>query len=191
MVLTLRAPTNTTTQGLFWTTNSEPYINKTIASYSQVLFSLGKVRRYITSKVAIQIYKSLIMTKLNYGGVLCFGANQANLDLLQKFQNRTLLVCLCVDRYTSNIRLHIDSNFLPLFLRRKMELYKCMYSRMFRLETNNHNLTSVSSSRSVVADLPHTRFNLSRPTPIDKPNTKRFLNSVTYQGPKLGAALPP
>lgn len=139
------------------------YIDKTIASCNRLLFSLSRVRRYITPHIAIQIFKSLIMSKLNYGGVLCMGASQRNLNRLQKSQNRALRICLCTDCYTSNLKLHRDSNVLQLFLRRKLELYKCMYARMLCLESNQtcSSLNSIASTD--MADRPQTCYNSASP----------------------------
>lgn len=38
---------------------------------------------------------------------------------------------------------------------------------------------------------PQTRYQTSRPPIIERPNSVRFQNSITYQGPKLWADLSP
>lgn len=111
--------------------------------------TLSKIRRYIPESVAILIFKSLMMSKIGYGGILCVGAAKATFQKLR----RSLRVCFCASRYTSNIRLHIDSNVLPLYLRRKLDMYKYMYSKMLAQEKGLVN----SSTR------PNTRFSLARP----------------------------
>lgn len=55
-----------------------------------------------------------------------------------------------------------------------------MYSHMLDLERNH----LLDDSRPV------TRFSSSRPPIFDRPGCERFLNSVTYQAPKLWAELP-
>lgn len=120
------------------------------------------------------------MSKLNYGGLLCLGVQKTYLARLQKLQNRALRVCHGAYRYTSNIKLHIESNVLPMFLRRKLDVYKYMYNRILALERDcpvGHNG-------------PVTRFSSSRPPTFERPNCERFLNSVTYQAPKLWSELP-
>lgn len=121
------------------------------------------------------------MSRLIYGGILCLGASKMNLARLQKLQNRALRICYCASRYTSNIKLHTDANVLPLYLRRKLDIYKSMYSRMLELERN-----------PLDSDLrPTTRFSSSRPPNFTRPTCDRFLNSITYQAPKLWSELPP
>lgn len=149
-------------------------------SCNQKLFSLSKIRRYIPQHVAILIYKALVMSKINYGGILCIGAAKTLLARLQKCQNRALRICFCANRYTSNIRLHMDANVLPLFLRRKLDVYKTKYVRMLSQERGS----------PVSHDRPITRFSSSRPPTFNRPNSVSFLNSVTYQAPKLWAELP-
>lgn len=107
----------------------KPQIDRTVATCNNLLFSLAKIRRFITGPIAIQLYKSLIMSRLNYDSLLCLGASKHDLTKLQKVQNRALRICLCADRYTSNLKFHIDANVLPVSLRMKLDTYKCMYRR--------------------------------------------------------------
>lgn len=107
----------------------KPQIDRTVATCNSLLFSLSKIRRFVTSQIAIQIYKSLIMSRLNYGGLLCIGASKMDISRLQKVQNRGLRICLCADRYTSNLTLHTVANVLPVKLRMKLDAYNCMYKR--------------------------------------------------------------
>lgn len=97
---------------------------------NQRLLSLAKIRKYIPREVALLIYKALVMSKLSYGNVLCINASKDSLSRIQRLQNRALRICQCTNRYTSNIKLHQDTSVLPVFLRRKLDLYKIMYKRM-------------------------------------------------------------
>lgn len=64
------------------------HIGRTLNTCSTYVFTLAKIRKYITSTVAVQIYKSLVMSRLNFGGMLCLGAPKTSLSRLQKLQNR-------------------------------------------------------------------------------------------------------
>lgn len=152
------------------------------AKCNQLVFLLSKIRRYVSPQVAVQIYKAIIMSRLSYGGLLYIGAAKPLLSWLQKLQNRALRICFGADRYTSNLRLHRDSNILPLQLRRKLDVYKVMYNRMLNLSR---------SVESEVEGRPATRYALSRPPDMVRPRSEKFLKSVVYQGPKLWADLPP
>lgn len=147
------------------------HIGRTLNTCSTYVFTLAKIRKYITSTVAVQIYKSLVMSRLNFGGMLCLGAPKTSLSRLQKLQNRALRICLCGDRYTSYIQLHVTSNVLPLYLRRNLEIYKCMYLRMLS-SVDPHdaqNTSSVDVSRAV------TRYSASRPPNFTRPHSVKFL----------------
>lgn len=128
-----------------------------MASCNQLLFSLAKVISYITYHVVIQIYKSIVMSKLIYGGLLHLGAPKTYFARLQKLQNRALHICYCADRYTSNINLHHDLNVLPLYLRRKINIYKCMYKLMLYFNRSEHTQEGrpwYSSSQPPIFDRP-------------------------------------
>lgn len=129
------------------------------------------------------------MLRLGYGGLLYLGASKALLARLQRVQNRALRICMCSDRYTSNLKLHLGAKVLPLYLRRKLEIYKTMYSRMLRAERNNNATPEISLEKDRNAR-PLTRYQALRPPPLEMPNSVRFQNCVTYQGPKLWADLP-
>lgn len=158
----------------------KPHIDRILVGCNQRLFSLTKMSSYIHPWVALIIYKSLIMSRLNYGNILCLGALSSLLSRLQKTQNRALCICHCANRNTSNINLHVKSKVLTLFLSRKLEVYKCMYKRW---------LTGYYA-QTAPEERPQTRYALSRPPDFDVPKTERFLRSVIYQCPKLWAELP-
>lgn len=45
------------------------HIDKTISSCNHLLFSLAKIRWFINSSIAVQVYKSLILSRLTYVSV--------------------------------------------------------------------------------------------------------------------------
>lgn len=168
------------------TLSYKPHIDRTVIGCSQRLFTLSKIRKYIPVHVATLIYKALVMSKLGYGYVLCIGAQKNVLNRLQKLQNRALRVCFCASRYTSNFELHLKTHILPVSLRGKLELYKIMYKRMQAL-TVNQTITSEENPGNVH---PMTRYASARSPIFEKPRSSKYMESVTYQGPKLWADLP-
>lgn len=121
------------------------------------------------------------MLRLNYGSLLCFGASKSDLAKLQKVQNRALQICWCADRYTSNLRLHRDTNILPYGLRMKLETYKMMFNRMLIQQKDESPENPPGAC---------TRSGDALLMKIDRPFNDKFLRSVTYQGPKLWNELP-
>lgn len=51
-------------------------------------YSLYKIMHFIDSKTAIIIFKSFILSRLEYGGLVCIGAITSVLNKLQKLVNR-------------------------------------------------------------------------------------------------------
>lgn len=155
-----------------------PHIDRVLNGCNQCLFSRPKIRKCIPSQVAVLVFKALVMSKLNYGNLLCMGVLKATVECVQKFQNRALQVCYCARCYTSNFKLHLESGVLPVHLRRKLDLYKIMYKPMLSNPENHPE-----------QDHPLTRYGSAWPPTFDRPRSVRFLESVTYQGPKLWAEL--
>lgn len=116
---------------------------------------------YLTQTV-ILIYKSLILSKLTYGGIVCWSAPVKELGKFQKLQHRALRICYKSDRYTSNLTLHGNAGLHTLHLRRKLELYKIMYSKT-RTQTND-NGESVNLEIS-------TRYGSSNPASFVRPKS--------------------
>lgn len=69
----------------------ERHVNKVFSSCNQCLFTFSKIRKYLDKKTAIRIYKSLIMSKLNYGSIFYGDAKRQLVDHLQKMQNKALM----------------------------------------------------------------------------------------------------
>lgn len=160
--------------------NYKSHIQKVVSCCNERVFTLSKIRKFIPENVAILIYKSLIMSKLSYGGVFCISANKKQLGKLQKLQNRVLRTCYLSDRYTSNIALHSKAHVLPLSLRRKLEICKLMYKRM-----NDPRLIKVSAPNSRI-----TRYSVAKPPIFVTPRSKKFQDTITYQSSVIWASLP-
>lgn len=160
--------------------NFKAHIQKLVASCNERIFTLAKIRRFISENIAVLIFKTMIMSKLSYGGILCLSAAKNQLSKLQKAQNQALRICYLSNRYTSNLSLHRKANVLPLFLRRKFEIFKIMHKRM----------SMVGSRMIVSADCRITRYGASNPPIFDTPRSAWFINTITYQAPALWASLP-
>lgn len=94
------------------------------------IYLLCKIRRFVNSYTALSIFKSHVMSYLEYGSIFfdCIPISQKN--KLERLQNKCLRVCHLTDRHTSNSMLHKRSNALPLRLRRKMSICSLMYRRI-------------------------------------------------------------
>lgn len=74
------------------------------------------------------IFKAYILSRLEYGSLLCTGANRSYLDKLQKLMNLSLRYCVRKN-YDSNVYdMHIEAKVLPLSVRGNIALMKLMHS---------------------------------------------------------------
>lgn len=67
-------------------------INRPVSSCNKKL-TLSRIKQFIQERVAVLIYKSLIVSKLTYGGVVFWSAQAKEIGKLQKTQNRALRSC--------------------------------------------------------------------------------------------------
>jgi hypothetical protein len=72
--------------------NWEIHIQNVIKKVSSCIGALKRVRPYISTTTAIQIYKALILPHLNYCSVAWSGISQTLSEQLQKLQNRAARV---------------------------------------------------------------------------------------------------
>ena len=86
-------------------------------------YLLSKIRHFLSAEAALIVYKSHVLSILEYGAVFCLPAVNSKLEKLQKIQNRLLRVCFRANRLTSNFELHSRANLLPLDYRRNI----CMF----------------------------------------------------------------
>ena len=54
---------------------------------------LAKIKRFMTDKVALQVYKSMILPYFDYWDAIYNTAGQEGLDKVQRLQNRCLKIC--------------------------------------------------------------------------------------------------
>lgn len=158
----------------------EHHIGKLIASCNHRLFTLSKICKYLDEKSAINIYKSLIMSKLNHCCIFYGDAKKTVTDRIQRMQNRALRICTLASRYTSNLNLHIKCKVLPLNLRRKLDMCSLMFRQMKKNEPGE--LSAIKR--------PNTRFYFTTLNNLPTPRSDRFLKSIAYTGPNLWASLP-
>ena len=89
-------------------------INQMRAKAAQKLYIFGRLRRFMTYRQALTIYKSKLLPYLEYGGILVHNTNQTLLTKLQRLQNRGLKIALYSPPRTTIEKIHKDGkiNFL-------------------------------------------------------------------------------
>ena len=114
------------------TLNFGKHLSTTIKTVQHKLVLLGKIRKYLKSEVALKIYKTMVLPYIDYADVIYSKARAADLEKVQRLQNRCLKLCQVRDRLFSTDRVHKDANVPFLHDRRKAHTLNFMYIRKDR-----------------------------------------------------------
>ena len=127
------------------------------------------MKKYLTEKVALQIYKSMLLPYFDYADIIFCKANARDLDRLQTLQNKCLKICMGKERRFSTERIHKLANVPFLSDRRNAHLLNLMYCRK-----SNRALLNTREIRTRAHDAP--LFN------VPVPRCEAFKRSVSYFG---------
>ena len=106
------------------------HVGKVKKSVGNKLFKLGKMRKYLGEKDCLLVYKSMIVPVMDYCSFYLGGAQQNELQKLQRLQNRAIRIC-CQLRIRGNHidDMHNDNKIHMLEKRRKQQLLCFMWKR--------------------------------------------------------------
>ena len=136
-------------------------------TYKAVL--LGKIRKFLTEEVALQIYKSMILPYLDYGDVIFANAGQEGLLKLQRLQNRCLKICKGYNVRFETDELHYMTKVPKLDVRREAHVNNFMYNRL--------SMAHLVDERDI-----RTRAHDAPMFIVDFPNLMAFKRAVKYAG---------
>ena len=137
------------------------------------LFKFSKLRENMTHKVAILLYKTMIMSLFDYACFAYEGCNKDNLLKLQRLQNRGLGICF---RKNRGVKTNVDdmhtSSGVPKLERRRQEL---LLSLMYK---NSHEAKWVDERprARVTRSINKIRFTTQRH------NSALYTKSPLYRG---------
>ena len=110
-------------------------INQMRAKAAHKLYLFGRLRRYMTYRQALTIYKSKLLPYLEYGGILIHNTNHTLLKKLQRLQNRGLKIAFYSPPRTTIEKIHKDGKINFLEERRQKQLAIHAY-KMAKIEEN-------------------------------------------------------
>ena len=155
----------------------KPYLAGVVRTVSHKIYLLSRVKKFLSSRSALLVYKTMILPFFDYDDVVYHNANANELEKLQRLQNRALKLCLGLHRREDTEVVHRAAKVPLLENRRRSHVYNFMYKR----KDMKHNLDiPIKCTRS--ADAP--RFIL--PTP----NLQCYKRSLEYSGAKAWNNLP-
>ena len=108
-----------------------PFFNYVKKIVSNKIFTLSKIRPYLTEHAAIMVYKHTILPYAEYAGFMLTSCTMDDKSDLQKCQNNALRICTH-RRLADHIRisdLHKKCKIVSLEQRRRMQLLSLMYKK--------------------------------------------------------------
>ena len=138
------------------------------------------MRKFLNTKAALLVYKSMLLPMLEYGDIFLSAATVKNRKRLQVLQNKGLRCALGLPIETSTDELHAEANLLKLKYRREIHLFNYMYD----VASKGKNLSLRTANAAV------TRSQGKRSLKVRRPRTEKFKRSLAYHGPNRWNALP-
>ncbi len=102
-----------------------PHINSLISSLNFHLRNIRRISRFLDLETKHMVVRSLILSRLDYGNALLYGAKAKDLDRLQSLQNKAAKLIFSADRRSSPSPLLDNLHWLPV--RERIQFKLCMY----------------------------------------------------------------
>ena len=109
--------------------NFNKHINSMVSTVSHKLYLLSRIRRYLNNAACISIFKTMVLSVLEYGNIIYSGTSKINLEKLDKLFYRGLRICDATNNKVSNKQLCEDYNITPLESRREVQLLLFMHKQ--------------------------------------------------------------
>ena len=114
--------------------NFNKHITELCKLLSHKLFLLAKIRKYLMKEASIVIFKSMIVSLIEYGDIIYEGTNNKNLDTIARLFYRGLRICTLNNGELTKQELCIECRILPLEVRREVHLLLFMHKQQYKKE---------------------------------------------------------
>ena len=160
--------------------NYNLHVTKVISLVTGKLNQFRRMRKFLTTRAALMVYKGMLLPLLEYGDIFLVGASVCNRKKLQILQNKGLRCALNRDIDANVCDLHSEANLLKLHFRREQHILNYMFE--YAQKTSNRR------PRSKLAM--NTRSSGKVLLRVKRPYTEKFRKSLSYLGPKKWNNLP-
>ena len=147
--------------------------NKHITDLKQLLshklYLLSKIRRYITVEASINIFKTMILSLIEYGDIIYNGTSESNLNDIEKLFYRGLRICVNANNYITKTNLCLSCKIATLDLRQRCHLLLFMHKQ------KNNEVLFKKKTRT-------TRLHTAPVFNSYKPNNENVRKNVIYRG---------
>lgn len=107
----------------------------------RIVYSLSKIRCHIDTKTTAVIF---ILSRLEYGSLLCTSSSKKLVDKLQRLAYRSLRICFCQDKKLNIYEAHIKARLLPLKLRNKIHILNLMFTANLNMKARYSDKTDLT-----------------------------------------------
>ena len=158
------------------TLNATAQLTKLNQLLAQKLTSFRKIRRCMSEKSAITIYKTTILPIFDYNDIIYYLLNKQQLTKLQRMQNRALRLVF-MGRVLSVEEMHDLAKVQYLEQRREAHLMGLMFNRTRESGYRDDRARITRQGDAVLLKVP-------------KANTTKFMNSPVFKGSTMWNQLP-
>ena len=160
------------------------HIEKVCKKISSAIGALKRIRSFITTKTAVQVYFALMQPHFDYCSSVWDGLGETLSTKIQKLQNRAIKV-ITRSSYDTNASVLLNALQLDnLYVRRR----KLKAQLMFKILKGNmpSYLRTLFSIRNTEYNMRNNQFKLKLP----KPRTNYLKRSLSYYGALYRIAYP-
>ena len=153
------------------TLSLEYHVKSVVKNISHKLYVFSKIRRFLSEKAALDIYKTMILPYFDYGDVIFMFSNENLLRKLDRLHIRGLKISKKILSTIDESDLLKSSNLSNLRNRRTVHLRNFLFNRKHLCETIENRNEQIC-----------TRNNDGPLFHIEKPNCESFRRNVCYSG---------
>ena len=149
--------------------NFNKHINEICNIVTHKLYLLSKIRKYLTQNACIKLFKSMILSLIEYGDIVYEGTSAKNLDNISRLFYRGLRICCMNQGKLSKYDLCVQCTISPLDVRRDVHLLLFMHKQLYKKELikeGNYN----------------TRLHQAPVFNVYKPNNEKAKQNILYRG---------
>ena len=157
--------------------NFNKHVKELTKLITQKLYLLSRIRKYLTRNASIVIFKTMILSLIEYGDIIYAGTSQNNLTKIGNLFYRGLRICDNSNNKMSKEILCNECHIAPLDVRREMHLLLFMHKK-----TDTDSLLKKSHVR--------TRLHQAPVFKLCKPNNEKAKQNILYRGARLWNSLP-
>ena len=157
--------------------NFNKHVTELLKIVAHKLYLMSRIRKYLTKSASVAIFKTMVLSLIEYGDIIYAGTSLDNLSKLNKLFYRGLRICDNNMNKLTKEELCVDCHISPLNMRRDMHLLLFMHKQLGNAELLKH--TNVM-----------TRLHQAPFFNLYKPNNEKARQNVLYRGALLWNGLP-